>query len=104
MNDWSAMKTVYQEADPQLRINTTVHQDDGKTVIQKTWDAEPHLLYAKGLREATEGKNWGEGRVIGTVPDAVMGMFIRQDGKLDAKRCAAWLKENPAFICFEKFR
>lgn len=98
------MKQIFKDNDEQLGIVTTVHQDDGKTVIEKTYDAEPFLEVAATMREATEGQRWGEGRCVGIVPPAVMAKFMRQDGRLDAKRCAAWLKENPDMIWFDRFR
>lgn len=98
------MKTVFTDSDAELGIETRVHQGDGKTVIEKTYDAQPFLEHAANMRAATEGQRWGEGRVVGTVPPAVVSMFLRQDGRLDAKRCAAWLKENPHMIWFDRFR
>ena len=41
-------------------------------------------------------------RHIGTIPPAVFGMFMRQDGGFDRKRCVQWLKENPYMITFDK--
>jgi hypothetical protein len=98
------MREVFQDADAETGIKTTVHADESRVVLQKTEDVEPHLLYAKGLREATEGQRWGEGRVVGTVPLSVCSQFMRQDGRLDAKRLTAWIRENPQFICFDRFR
>ena len=98
------MREVFKDYTPEQGIATRVHQDDGKTVIQKTFDAEPLLEYAKSMREGTEGSGWGEGRIVGTVPMAVLGQFMRQDGSLDVKRCTQWIREHPAFICFDKFK
>lgn len=98
------MRKVFQEFDADQGITSTVHEDETRTVIQKTYDAEPLLEYAKGLREATEGQRWGEGRIVGTVPMAVCAQFMRQDGRLDAKRLTEWIRANPAMICFDKFK
>ncbi len=98
------MRKVFQEFDADQGITSTVHEDETRTVIQKTYDAEPLLEYAKGLREATEGQRWGEGRIVGTVPMAVCAQFMRQDGRLDAKRLTEWIRANPAFVCFDKFK
>lgn len=98
------MRKVFQEFDAEQGITSTVHEDETRTVIQKTYDAEPLLEYAKGLREATEGQRWGEGRIVGTVPMAVCAQFMRQDGRLDAKRLTEWIRANPAFVCFDKFK
>lgn len=98
------MRKVFQEFDAEQGITSTVHEDETRTVIQKTYDAEPLLEYAKGMREATEGQRWGEGRIVGTVPMAVCAQFMRQDGRLDAKRLTEWIRANPAFVCFDKFK
>lgn len=98
------MRKVFQEFDAEQGITSTVHEDETRTVIQKTYDAEPLLEYAKGMREATEGQRWGEGRIVGTVPMAVCAQFMRQDGRLDAKRLTEWIRANPAMICFDKFK
>lgn len=98
------MKTVYTETDDITGTVTKVHEDEGKTVIEKVWDAEPLLQHAADARQATAGMSWGEGRKIGTVPMEILGMFMRQDGGLDKKRLTEWLRQNPAFICFDKFK
>lgn len=100
------MKTVFQEYDNELGITTKVHVGDGKTVFQKTYDAEPYLDYARALRQKTEGQGWGEGRIIGTVPEAVVSQFMRDGikGKELAKKLTEWVRANPAMVCFDKFK
>ena len=98
------MRPVFQEYDAEQGIQTTVHKDESKVVFEKAYDAEPLLDYAKALREKTQGQTWGDGRVIGTVPMAICSQFIREDGRLDAKQLTQWIRENPHFICFDRFR
>ncbi len=100
------MQQVYAENDTELGIQTRVHKDDSKVVIQKTYDAEPYLDYARALREKTQGQGWGEGRIIGTVPEAVVAGFMRDGikGKELAKKLTEWVRANPAMICFDKFK
>lgn len=100
------MRTVFSEYDSDLGIQTKVHTDEGKTVFQKTYDAEPYLDYAKALREKTAGQNWGEGRIIGTVPEAVVSEFMRKGikGKELARELTLWIRANPAMICFDKYK
>lgn len=90
------------EYDPYTRIQTTVHRTENKVVIQKTEDVEPLLQACAFERAATAGERWGEMRKIGSIPMSVVAKFMRQDGGFDAKRCKAWLKENPHFVTFEK--
>ena len=92
------------EFDPITGIRTTVHQTENKVVIQKTEDVEPILQMAAEERAWNQGQRWGDGfKKVGTVPMSVVAKFMRQDGGFDAKRCALWLKENPAFVTYDRF-
>lgn len=91
-----------QDYDADLGITTTVHGLEGKTVIQKSYDAEPLLEAAHGLRAATEGERWGEMRHVGFIPMADLATMLRQDGGFDKKRAIAWLKRNPDLVTFSK--
>lgn len=90
------------EFDAWTGIQTTVHRVEGKVVIQKTEDVEPLLRAAAEERAHTQGQSWGEMRKVGSVPMSVVAKFMRQDGGFDSKRCLEWLKQNPAFVCFDK--
>jgi hypothetical protein len=92
------------DLNPEQGIRTEVHEEDGKVVFKKTWDAEPFLDAASEARAQTRGERWGEyGRHVGYIPAAILGTFFRQDGGFDHKRCTEWLKRNPHFVTFEKF-
>lgn len=85
-------------------IYTQVHEEDGKVVIQKTYDAEPFLKDAAELRAITRGERWGEmGRHVGFIPMAELATMMRHDGSFDKKAVRAWLQKNPAFVTFEKY-
>lgn len=90
------------EYDPFTGIQTTVHRTENKVVIQKTEDVEPLLDACAAERAATAGQRWGEMRKVGSIPMSVVAKFMRQDGGFDAKRCVEWLKDNPAFITFDR--
>ena len=90
------------EFDRQTGIKTTIHSVESKIQIVKSYDAEPLLEIAAAERNATAGERWGEMRKVGSIPMAVLGQFMRQDGGFDARRCVAWLKQNPAFVSFDK--
>lgn len=92
----------YTEHDSQTGITTTVHDLDGKTVFEKTYDAEPFIKTAAEIRAATDGERWGEFRHVGFIPMAEMGKMMRQDGGIDQKRLIAYLKANPALATFSK--
>jgi hypothetical protein len=90
------------EHDSQTGITTTVHDLDGKTVFQKTYDAKPFIETASAVRAATEGQQWGEMRHVGFIPMAELGTMLRQDGGIDQRRVIAFLKANPMLATFSK--
>ena len=90
------------EYDAQTGITTTVHRTETKVAIGKSYDAEPLVQTAAAIRAATDGDRWGEMRHVGFIPMAELGMFFRQDGGFDRKRCLAWIKANPAMCTFSK--
>ena len=94
--------TKISEHDAQTGITTTVHYLDGKTVIQKEYDAQPLLDTAAEMRAATEGQRWGEMRHVGFIPMAELGKMMRQDGGFDRDRLIAYLKANPKLATFSK--
>jgi hypothetical protein len=97
------MSIVFKEHDAELGITSTVHEVGSKTVIKKTYDAQPMLDACANERAFTDGDRWGEFRKVGTIPMAELATMMRQDGTIDNKRAVAWLKANPAFVTFGKF-
>ena len=94
--------TKVTEHDAQTGITTSVHYLDGKTVIEKEYDAQPLLESAADMRAATEGQRWGEMRHVGYIPMAELGKMMRQDGGFDHERVVAWLKANPKLVTFSR--
>jgi len=81
-----------------------LHVNGGTVVHEKTYDAAPHLEYAAKAREATEGQNWGSGRLIGHIPPAQYAQFLLiRDNQERKKAIRTWLKANPAFVMFDKY-
>ena len=93
---------VHTDFDPVTGIITKVHELESRTVIEKTYDAEPFIQTAAEMRAATEGQKWGEMRHVGFIPMAELGKMMRQDGGIDQKRMIAYLKANPALATFSK--
>jgi hypothetical protein len=91
------------EHDALTGITTTVHRTENQVVIQKTEDVSPLLQAAAEERAWNQGSRWGEFKKVGSVPMSVVAKFMRQDGGFDSKRCALWLKENPAFVTYDRF-
>lgn len=96
------MAIVFTDYDHVTGIQSLVHKDGTKTVIEKKYDAEPFIEAAKAMRCESDGKQWGEMRHVGFVPMAELATMMRQDGGLDQKRAMEWIKENPKFCTFEK--
>lgn len=90
------------EHDAETGITTTVHDLDGRTVIQKTYDAKPFIETAAAARAATDGQKWGEMRHVGFIPMAELATMMRQDGGIDQKRVIAFLRANPMLATFSK--
>lgn len=85
-------------------IRTELHEEDGKVVFKKTYDAEPFLEEAAELRSVTRGERWGEtGRHVGFIPMAELGQMMRRDGSFDKAEVRKWLQSNPAFVTFERY-
>lgn len=94
--------TKITEHDAETGITTSVHYLDGKTVIEKEYDAAPMLEVAHDMRAATEGQRWGEMRHVGFIPMAELGKMMRQDGGFDQSRVIAYLQANPKLATFSK--
>ena len=97
------MSVVFKEFDKDNGIATRVHDLGNRVVIEKSYDASALKDLCAAERNATDGQRWGEWRKVGSVPMAELATMMRQDGTLDQKRAAAWLKKNPAFVTFNKF-
>lgn len=97
--------TINEGFDKDTGIEVKTHFDGGEAiVIQKTFDAEPHLEYAKQAREATEGQRWGEGKLVGHIPPAFHAeiMMIR-DPQERKRRVQQFFRDNPAFVMYEPY-
>lgn len=97
--------TIHEGTSAATGIATRTHFDGSEAiVIQKTFDAEPHIEYAARAREATEGQRWGEGKLVGHIPPAFYAQILTirdpQERKAAVQR---FLKENPAFVMFDKY-
>lgn len=79
---------------------------EGDQVITKlTYDAEPLLRQAAAERAHTAGDRWGQGvgTKVGSIPMAVYAQFLTLTAEERQKYILGWLRENPAFVTFDKF-
>lgn len=94
--------TIHEGTSP-TGINKRTHFEDETIVVQKSFDAEPHLEYAKRAREATEGQRWGEGKLIGHIPPAFYAEILQiRDPQEREKAVMRFFQENPAFVMFDR--
>lgn len=81
-----------------------IHVNGSTVVDERIYDAQPHLDYAARLREASEGMNWGDGKIVGHIPPAEYTRFLMmKDPQEKQKAIRAWLKENSKFCTFDKY-
>jgi hypothetical protein len=85
-------------------IKTRAHFEDDSIVVQKTVDMEPYLQQAALAREANEGKRWGEGRTVGTLPPDVYGQVLTiRDPQERKKFIRAYFQANPLLVHYEPY-
>ncbi|RYF31687.1 MAG: hypothetical protein EOO23_01700 [Comamonadaceae bacterium] len=86
-------------------VTTTLHFEGDSFIAQKTFDATPHLEYAKRAREATAGQRFGEGKFIGHIPPAFYAKIcVIKDRKEREKAVRDFFIENPAFRMYEPLK
>lgn len=96
--------TIHEGTSKNTGVTTQTHFEDDSIVVQKTFDAAPHLEYARQAREATEGKRWGEGRMVGHIPPAFYAQILTiRDPQERKKAVQRFLRENPAFVMFDRY-
>jgi hypothetical protein len=86
-------------------IRTKVHfNGDEDIIFEKTFDAAPILQYAADARLATEGKSWGEGKLVGHIPAVYLAPIIAiKDRKEREQAVNTFFRQNPAFVMFDRF-
>jgi hypothetical protein len=85
-------------------VQTKTHFEDDSIVIQKTVDMEPYVEQAKLAREANEGRRWGEGMTVGTLPPDVYGQVLLIRDPNERKRfIRAYFQQNPMLVHYEPY-
>lgn len=96
--------TIHEGTSKATGIATQTHFEDGSIVVQKTFDAEPHLEYARQAREATEGQRWGNGKIVGHIPPAFYAeVLLIRDPAERKRRVQQFFKDNPKFVMFDRY-
>lgn len=86
-------------------VRTQFHfESDGGIVLQKTFDAEPILRDAEQARQATQGMNWGEGRVVGRIDPVSYGRISQIKDRTERdKAILDYFRERPMFVKFDGY-
>lgn len=96
--------TIHEGTSEATGVATRVHFEDDTIVVQKTVDMEPYVERAKLAREANEGRRWGEGMTVGTLPPDVYGQVLMiQDANERKRFIRAYFQQNPALVHFEPY-
>ena len=90
------------EGTDQYGVHTRLIYQGDEVIKHTSQDCAPILEFAKEKRNATAGERWGEMRHVGFIPMAELATMMRQDGRIDKKRCIEFLKKNPALATFSK--
>lgn len=80
-----------------------LHVEDGKTYSTKTFDAQAIVDDAAEQRATRQGQRWGNATHVGYIPLAVYGYWARHGMLNDPKVIKDYLRQNPAFLTFEKY-
>lgn len=85
-------------------VRTKFHFEDDSIVVQKTVDMEPYVQAAQLAREANEGRRWGEGMTVGTLPPDVFGkVLLIKDRQERQKFIRSYFQQNPLLVHYEPY-
>lgn len=62
------------------KIGERMFDDDGKIIVQKTYDLEPVLAQNAKLRSMENAGHFGESRLVGTVPGWLVFQWMKEAG------------------------
>ncbi|AMM22992.1 hypothetical protein [Variovorax sp. PAMC 28711] len=95
---------VEKAPDHTSAVGTTLHFEGQDLITQRTQDMEPVLAHVQQMREATEGKNWGEGRLVGHIPalyyPAIAAITDRDQRNQAIQR---FFREHPQFVSYSPY-
>jgi hypothetical protein len=99
-----AQLKINEGFDKNTGIQEVTHFQEGEIIVEKRFDAQPHLEYAARAREATAGQRWGEGKLVGHLPPAFYAQVLQiRDKQERTKAVQLFFKENPHFVMFERY-
>lgn len=85
-------------------VGTVLHFEGDDLITQRFQNMEPVLQHVKELREANEGKNWGEGRIVGHLPALYRAKFtaIKDRTERDAA-VLNFFRTHPQFVSYDNY-
>ena len=94
---------VIDEGMSRAGVHTQLSFEGDELIIKKSFDARPHLEYAERARQSTDGKRWGEGRLMGHIPPVFYAqILVITDPQERAKAIKTFFADNPAFVMFDR--
>lgn len=85
-------------------VRTRLYYEGDSLTVHKTYDAEPHLLRAKQMREAQEGQRWGNGKWVAHIPPVEYARFLAiKDANDRRKAIKQWLRDNDQFVGYRPY-
>lgn len=85
-------------------VENILHFEGDSLIVQRRWDAEPHMEYAKSARDQTAGKRWGDGRMGVHIPPVYFAQLLQIKDPSERKNwCKKFARENPAFVMFDRY-
>ena len=99
------MSTIEEHYCKESGIHTKVSLEGEFAIKKQTFDAEPILSEVQQIREAQEGKGWGEGRLVGQIPMPYYDKYI-VGIKDKNERIAAvkkFFRDNPQFVAYDRY-
>ena len=85
-------------------VVTRLHFEGETITVQHTYDAAPHLEHARRMREAQDGKPWGDGKYIGHITPVELARFLAiKDPQERQAAMHQWLRDNPAFVGYTRW-
>lgn len=86
-------------------VHTQIRFEGEEVIVQKSFDAAPHLAHAAHARQSTDGQRWGEGKLIGHIPPAFYApILLIKDRQERARAVKRFFAENPAFIMYSGYK
>lgn len=101
--DYSEGITVDEGVDA-YGTRTQIHFQGDSIITQKSFDGQGLADRCKELNRETAGQRWGEMRKVAEIPMLIYAKACQiKDNKARMQYIRDYLKQNPAFITFDRY-